>query len=411
MDTRQKIAMMLRDKATGLPMAMQPPRADAPQGRVVPNTQPRTSEGLAYYLGGTGILERLSAANEVLNPVEGIGQSMRASQRLFDPATDGWGRVAAAGDMASGMAGMVAPMVAASKVGGPAANAVVDGLMGSQFLADESGALKLYHGSPHDFDKFSMDKIGTGEGAQVYGHGLYFAGNEDVARGYRDQLSRPKDMWTAQANGGIEVKYRTRDGREASAGVFDPTQGYVFDQAMSAPFGRMYEVNVDANPEDFINFDAPFSEQPQKVQDYYGYLTRGGRSIDGADLALRVESPIYAREAKEAGIPGIRYLDQGSRATSGGEILGAEKTADGWKAKIRVENRGGAGFQTPTQQLTTSKAFATEAEAMDWARGKVGGGSSNYVVFDDKLISILRKYGLVPGMASASIMGAQDEQY
>ena len=25
------------------------------------------------------------------------------------------------------------------------------------------------------FDKFSMDQIGTGEGAQAYGHGLYFA--------------------------------------------------------------------------------------------------------------------------------------------------------------------------------------------------------------------------------------------
>jgi len=37
--------------------------------------------------------------------------------------------------------------------------------------------IKAYHGSPHDFDKFSMQKIGTGEGAQAYGHGLYFAEN------------------------------------------------------------------------------------------------------------------------------------------------------------------------------------------------------------------------------------------
>jgi hypothetical protein len=34
--------------------------------------------------------------------------------------------------------------------------------------------IKAYHGSPHDFDQFSMSKIGTGEGAQAYGHGLYF---------------------------------------------------------------------------------------------------------------------------------------------------------------------------------------------------------------------------------------------
>ena len=32
-----------------------------------------------------------------------------------------------------------------------------------------------YHGSPHSFDQFDTSKIGTGEGEQAYGHGLYFA--------------------------------------------------------------------------------------------------------------------------------------------------------------------------------------------------------------------------------------------
>lgn len=47
-----------------------------------------------------------------------------------------------------------------------------------------------YHGTPHDFDQFSLDKIGSGEGAQVYGWGLYFAGNRKVAEYYRRTLSR-----------------------------------------------------------------------------------------------------------------------------------------------------------------------------------------------------------------------------
>ena len=52
--------------------------------------------------------------------------------------------------------------------------------------------LEAWHGSPHKFDKFSMDYIGTGEGAQAYGHGLYFADREDVAKAYRDALTRPR---------------------------------------------------------------------------------------------------------------------------------------------------------------------------------------------------------------------------
>ena len=32
--------------------------------------------------------------------------------------------------------------------------------------------IKAYHGSPYDFERFDPAKIGTGEGAQAYGHGL-----------------------------------------------------------------------------------------------------------------------------------------------------------------------------------------------------------------------------------------------
>ena len=39
------------------------------------------------------------------------------------------------------------------------------------------GAATVWHGSPHKFYAFDASKIGTGEGAQAYGHGLYFAGN------------------------------------------------------------------------------------------------------------------------------------------------------------------------------------------------------------------------------------------
>lgn len=46
-----------------------------------------------------------------------------------------------------------------------------------------------WHGGPHEFDRFDMSKIGTGEGAQAYGWGLYFAGAKAVAKHYRERLS------------------------------------------------------------------------------------------------------------------------------------------------------------------------------------------------------------------------------
>lgn len=60
------------------------------------------------------------------------------------------------------------------------------------FDPNEDDIMKMvaWHGSPHVFDKFDLSKVGTGEGAQAYGYGLYFATSEDVADWYRDKLVR-----------------------------------------------------------------------------------------------------------------------------------------------------------------------------------------------------------------------------
>ena len=54
--------------------------------------------------------------------------------------------------------------------------------------------VKTYHGSGTDFDEFSMSAVGTGEGAQMYGHGLYLSDLEDVGQYYRDQVGQVIDV-------------------------------------------------------------------------------------------------------------------------------------------------------------------------------------------------------------------------
>ena len=48
---------------------------------------------------------------------------------------------------------------------------------------------KAYHGSPYTFDHFDLGAIGTGEGAQGHGWGLYFAQDKQIAKTYKDTLS------------------------------------------------------------------------------------------------------------------------------------------------------------------------------------------------------------------------------
>jgi hypothetical protein len=73
-------------------------------------------------------------------------------------------------------------------VGGPASKAVKAG--GNRVRSALRG-IAAGHASPHEFEKFSMNNIGTGEGAQVFGHGLYFGENPKVIDEYFNAFNEP----------------------------------------------------------------------------------------------------------------------------------------------------------------------------------------------------------------------------
>jgi hypothetical protein len=292
--------------------------------------------------------------------------------------------------------------------------------MARQFAMDESGALRLFHGSPHDFDRFSLDKIGTGEGAQAYGHGLYFAEAEDVAKQYRDQLSRgwkaSEDyLWKGKpASSHYEDAisrgdygkalvweqvqlHGTRDAirqdllDEISGGSNQAKQALQFldtlpDDLFAKPSGRMYEVNVNANPEDFLDWDKPLSEQPASVQqiardaDLTGVPTRLRRTME----AWRGEyTPPPGATVPEPTFSDLRNLltEHGGDANSNAALT----------EKLRAQGIPGIRY-------------------LDAGSRGAGDGSRNYVVFDENLISIVRKYGIAGAAAMLGISQADVAQ-
>lgn len=62
--------------------------------------------------------------------------------------------------------------------------------------ADNEGFYQsAWHGSPYDFREFLLEMIGTGEGAQVHGWGLYFAQDRNVSQGYKDRLTNTEILY------------------------------------------------------------------------------------------------------------------------------------------------------------------------------------------------------------------------
>lgn len=226
--------------------------------------------------------------------------------------------------------------------GNPADNPIAGG-WGPADLAGAglglAGVIKAYHGSPHSFDQFSMSKIGTGEGAQAYGHGLYFAENPKVAGDYAknvidndyfdsvnrrlSQIARELDK---EAIPGQYGKYRTERGAELKA-EYDRLM-----QERANKNGNLYEVELAPDKADLLDWDKPLSQQPKKIQDAIAAIIarRGGserywREKLGDDPdGRRLHAELFtggdslSRELLSYGIPGIKYLDQGSRSGSEG---------------------------------------------------------------------------------------------
>ena len=225
--------------------------------------------------------------------------------------------------------------------------------------------ITAFHGSPYDFDRFDISKVGTGEGAQVYGHGLYFAENPKTAGAYRDQLSGnnidSKNYY--QANGdlvkdiGKEFHGAAQAAQEAgvhpdaaraivrqlddhiqfagsnTAESFlkkydvDPQYKAAYEAAAqklsgikyTLNHGRVYEVNIDAEPVHFLDFDKPLNEQSKFVKSALSKMPGGEYTVQSklTPKSILPETPEGAAYLRQHGIPGIKYLDQGSRSSNG----------------------------------------------------------------------------------------------
>lgn len=93
-----------------------------------------------------------------------------------------------------------------------------DSIIADFFNADngkETLEQSAWHGSPHDFDGFDLGAIGTGEGAQVHGWGLYFAQNREVSQGYKERLTRKAGSRDTVAYDGKPITEYTGDLSEA----------------------------------------------------------------------------------------------------------------------------------------------------------------------------------------------------
>jgi hypothetical protein len=292
---------------------------------------------------------------------------------------------------------------------------------GARLVGPTTFSIRAYHGTPHKVDKFRLDKIGTGEGAQAYGWGLYFAESKGVADQYRKVLVQKQKIGksapltakedvqriflsvgnieevknivraeiVAASSNLIEAQRNpdTSDFTEAEANRdlkrWQAALSYINDNYDDLR-GNLYTVELLPDADEFLDWDKPLSEQGEKVKAAFAQLYKDNKSA-------------------------FDYYDKTqSSKFSDGSIYGSALYA-----RISMRDMP-AGNDAQASKILASMGVKGIKYLDGGSRGD-GKGTYNYVIFDENLVRILeengkpvgetfslRKFPVPPGLAEAA---------
>ena len=259
------------------------------------------------------------------------------------------------------------------------------------------GAIRAYHASPHNFAKFDASKIGTGEGEQAYGHGLYFAQSPAVMEEYYKNFKAAAPGQRKAFNPIVTEhadEVLRRQGNLAAAlkelrDDFDylsqssPHEATQYRDAMDYLLGSArpsrptrYEVEIDYPEATLLDLDAPAT---------------------GPHKAALLEAAFDAPQNKWQQ---MAIEEIASRSTPSQVAMGSLMRAHNAEKANKM-----AGRMSSQAAVADSlfRAGVPGARYFDQVSRSAGQGTRNYVMFPgtEDSISILRKYGLLPATLGA----------
>ncbi|GHV40014.1 hypothetical protein FACS1894187_20520 [Synergistales bacterium] len=277
-----------------------------------------------------------------------------------------------------------------------------------------------YHGGPHrGIDRFSLDRIGTGEGAQAYGWGLYFAENREVGENYRVGLSgasyydggRLLSKEESQAAEQVlqEMKYGLTQA-EAVAKVkndmalvsmpeniktrwLEAIDGFTGELRTANDQGQLYGVELPES-DVLLDWDKPLSEQPDAVKEI---LEKAG--VQGVDYteetfpdSLKVSGGTIIKEAVNES---YKFYLTPDNSTA--------KFGLSWGDVLNLVGRSETGaniYQALSQKLGSDRAASEYLDSLgipghqylDQGSRDNGEGTHNFVIWNEPAVDVAETY-------------------
>lgn len=264
-----------------------------------------------------------------------------------------------------------------------------------------------YHGTPHRFDNFSLEHIGSGEGAQAHGWGLYFAENKDVSEDYRKKL-----IPYSFDNIGMQINVLKSSGEQTYTKKATSTYSYSEDGVF------------EKRPDDYLNKALLYIEKTnndkekairhvQEILDDY----RENGDISNARFYLEVKEllqtydfeiiyhPEEAGQLFEVDIPESNVLLDEDKTFSEQPVKVrnalidiAKDTNNSSLSSYITMNANGKGLYLATgftSDIKNYKEYASKILNEYGIKGITYDGYEDgrcYVIFDDKAIDVVKTY-------------------
>lgn len=273
-----------------------------------------------------------------------------------------------------------------------------------------------WHGSPHDFDEFDLGKIGTGEGAQAHGWGLYFAKKKSVSKNYQKVLSKRLGTTNPKL---FKVEIPDEKTMLDEDKYFKEQNKDVINKIVSA----VNDLDIDKRKALLEYYKThpsyPVNKEYEKILGKIQEIKHEKEYITDALLnnVNKIKEKIARETAAEYGY-NFDELKADSTFEMSKKLLGEmdeklstlkkEKEVEGAKEKIKedkiLESIGDTFTKTPYTgrdvYVALSKAFDGDKGASEFlnstgVKGITYDGYTDgrcYVVFDDKAIKVIEKY-------------------
>ncbi|MBQ1808350.1 MAG: hypothetical protein IIZ87_02320, partial [Selenomonas sp.] len=276
---------------------------------------------------------------------------------------------------------------------------------------------RAWHGSPYDFETFDLGAIGTGEGAQVHGWGLYFAANRAVSEEYKDVLGQGRGKilyidgkeheWSTDnvkdkamkalistvRNVGDVSKVRQKLEKLKQTEDVKQALKYLDEGRVNVDYpGKLFEVEIPDN-DVLLDEQKTFSKQPEKVRAVILKLLGEGNIIKKFEK--------HGKEAKEIAEKiidtNIAYEDtydlfnQLSDMQIDDDLI---DRLDKIRGKLDRYSTGDEFYRYLSMKEGGPK-YASELLNKNGIKGITYEGGIDgrcFVVFDDKAIDVIEKY-------------------